>query len=140
MFQFRRELYNWERVEATRLVSQLETGPIIRQSSEDTLVWNASITGRFIMESVYEFLAGGSGSLSPISKRIWLKYIPSRVQCFGCLAWKGRLKTADFLIRIGVMNANASSVCNLCKSEGESLNHVSLSCPVTWRAWSAMLR
>lgn len=41
-FQFKRELYNWERVEAARLVSQLGAGPTLSPSSANTLVWDAS--------------------------------------------------------------------------------------------------
>lgn len=133
LFQSRRELYDWESVEATRLIGFLEVHPVLRSSSEDTLVWEASKSGRFTVESVYKFLACGFGSYSRTSKRVWVKYIPPRVQFFGWLAWKGKIKTVDFLLRIGVLNANTSTLCILCKFVDESLNHVLLSCPVTWR-------
>ncbi|KAL7171509.1 hypothetical protein ACSBR2_036213 [Camellia fascicularis] len=42
VFQFRRALFDWERVELIRLVSQIEAGPVIRCYSEDALVWKAS--------------------------------------------------------------------------------------------------
>lgn len=62
-----------------------------------------------------------------------MKYIPPRVQFFGWLAWKDRLKTSDFLLRSSVLNANASILCILCKFVDESLNHVA------WRVWSEIL-
>ncbi|XP_028114676.1 uncharacterized protein LOC114312615 [Camellia sinensis] len=139
LFQFRKERYDWESVEVTRLIGFLEVCPVLWSLLEDTLVWEASKTRRFTVESVYKFLEGGFGRYSRTSKRVWVKYIPPRVQFFGWLAWKGRLKTADFLLRIGVLNANASTLYIMCKSVDESINHVLLSCPVTWRVWSKIL-
>ena len=72
VFHFRRELYDWESPEVTRLKNHLEAGSVIRNSEEDTLVWMASKTGSFSVESVYRFLAAGFGSFSPTSKRIWV--------------------------------------------------------------------
>ncbi|CAL5421767.1 unnamed protein product [Camellia sinensis] len=133
-------MYDWESPEVTRLKNHLEAGSVIRNSEEDTLVWMASKTGSFSVESVYRFLAASFGSFSPTSKRIWVKHIPPRVQFFGWLAWKGKLKTAEFLTRIGVLHANDSSVCCLCKSGAETINHVLLSCQVAWSVWSAILK
>lgn len=89
---------------------------------------------------MYKFLVNGSSNCSPVSKRIWVKHVPPRVQFFGWLAWKGKLKTAEFLHRIGVLPAGTSVVCCLCKSGTEFLIHVLLLCPVAWRVWYEMLR
>ncbi|XP_028125789.1 uncharacterized protein LOC114322644 [Camellia sinensis] len=71
VFQFKRKLYDWESMEAIRLKNQLEAGTVIRNSEEDTLVWIASKTGSFSVESVSRFIADGFGNFSLISKRIW---------------------------------------------------------------------
>ncbi|KAL7214920.1 hypothetical protein ACSBR1_027160 [Camellia fascicularis] len=42
LFQFRKTLFDWEIVELSRLVSQIEAGPNLRCCSKDTLVWKAS--------------------------------------------------------------------------------------------------
>lgn len=92
VFQFKRELHDWESMEAIRLKNQLKAGSVIRNSEEDTLVWIASKTGSFSVESMYRFIADGFGSFSPISKRIRVKHIPPRVQFFGWLACKRKIK------------------------------------------------
>ncbi|XP_028092016.1 uncharacterized protein LOC114292296 [Camellia sinensis] len=110
VFQFRRELYDWERVEVSRLITVLETAPSTKSDAEDALVWVASKSGSFSGSSLYKNLAAGYGNKCPTSKSVWVKYILPRVQFFGWLAWKGRLKTTDFLLRIDVLTDNTSAV------------------------------
>lgn len=91
-FQFRRALFDWERVELSRLVSQIEAGPNLRCCSEDTLVWKASESGSFSVQSMYKLLVEGTSNSSIASKRIWVKHVPPRVQFFGWVAWQRKTK------------------------------------------------
>ena len=64
---------------------------------------------------------------------------PPRVQFFGWLSWKGRIKTSCFLQRLGVLSRGSNVNCIFCNNDLESLNHVLLFCPFTWRILSKIL-
>ncbi|GMP39669.1 hypothetical protein CsSME_00010408 [Camellia sinensis var. sinensis] len=66
-------------------------------------------------------------------------YCTSKVIVFGWLAWRGRVKTAVFLHRIGVLLANTNILCVFCKNEVETVNHVLLHCPLVWKVWAGIL-
>lgn len=74
-----------------------------------------------------------------VAKWLWKIAIPSKLQFFGWLAWQGRVKTTAFLHRIGMLPADASTLCVFCRSEVESVSHVLLHCPLVWKVWAAML-
>ncbi|KAL7229688.1 hypothetical protein ACSBR2_008238 [Camellia fascicularis] len=77
--------------------------------------------------------------LSNIDDCLKWKALPS-AKFLGSLAWKSRIKSSDFLQRIGVISEDTSTLCVLCNCEGESLNHVMLWCPVVWRLWSNIFK
>lgn len=64
---------------------------------------------------------------------------PPKVQFFGSLAWRGRVKTAEFLHRIGVLDDQVSVLCAFCRNAVESVSHVLLHCPLVWRVWSELM-
>lgn len=51
----------------------------------------------------------------------------------------GRVKTAEFLYRIGVLDDQVSVLCPFCKNAVESISHVLLHCPPVWRVWSELV-
>ena len=71
---------------------------------------------------------------------MWINYLPPKVQFFGWLAWKHKVKTSVFLQRIGVLDENASALCVFCKSEDESVDHVLISCQLVWKVWGGLLQ
>ncbi|XP_028091616.1 uncharacterized protein LOC114291928 [Camellia sinensis] len=88
---------------------------------------------------LYKFVVATAGVSLSITRLIWLKCIPPKVQVFGWFAWKKRLKTKKFLLKLGVINQGISTACVFCGSEGESVNHVLLWCPFVWKIWAEML-
>ncbi|KAL7215451.1 hypothetical protein ACSBR1_027587 [Camellia fascicularis] len=139
---FRRELYDWEEDQLQNLLNQLAAGPVLRPNQVDRPVWSASNSGQFSIASLYKLVVGNLGPTLSVNKLVWLKFIPPKVQVFGWMAWKKRIKTKEFLQRLGILTVNGSNLCNLCvfcKSEFESVNHVLVCCPFVWSVWSHML-
>lgn len=56
------------------------------------------------------------------------------------LVWKGRLKTTDFLKKIGVVDANVDSSCVLCRLGEEYINHIMLHGPFVWKIGSNIIK
>lgn len=96
-FQFRRRLYEWEEWEVIRLKDLLENGPAIRVGMEDCSAWDASLSSEFSVSSAYKSVEANLGQPLKISKLVWIKYATPKVQFFGWLAWRNRVKTVDFL-------------------------------------------
>lgn len=138
-FQFRRRLYEWEEREVCRLNLLLASAADPCSVLEDKIVWLADGSGPFSVSSAYK---NELDSLSPslIScKFVWNSLAPPKVQFFCWLAWRNRVKPAEFLQKIGVIQATAPTLCVFCKSEPESSIHVLLHCYFAWQVWAAMM-
>lgn len=73
------------------------------------------------------------------SEVVWNNFAPPEAKFISWLAWRGRLKTSDFLSRIGVLRGSRNLCCVLCKAEEETCNHLLLSCNFVWRVWSNIM-
>ncbi|XP_028122358.1 uncharacterized protein LOC114319532 [Camellia sinensis] len=138
-FQFRRRLYKWEEREVSRLNLLLASASAPCSVLEDKLVWLVEGSGLFSVSSAYN---NKIDSLSPslIScKFVWNSFAPPKVQFFCWLAWRNRIKSADFLQKIGVIQANAPAACVFCNSEPESSTHLLLHCYFAWKVWADMM-
>ncbi|XP_028095305.1 uncharacterized protein LOC114295281 [Camellia sinensis] len=91
--------------------------PPIRDGMVDRLKWNARNYGVFTMSSAYEWSASSVEASSNLVGCIWKNLAPPKVQLFGWLAWKERIKTTSYLQRLGVLNAASDINCQIL-SEG----------------------
>lgn len=91
------------------------------------------------MVSVWKWLQADRGPDLCIAKRLWKIVASPKMQFFGWLAWRGRVKTSEFLHRIGVLDDQVSVLCPLCSNAIESISHVLLHCPSVWRVWSDLV-
>lgn len=48
-----------------------------------------------------------------------------------------KISTIDALRRKGLILTN---ICNLCKKDGESMDHILMHCPFSWEVWFEILR
>ena len=103
------------------------------------MVWKSSNTGMFTVSSMYSLLRNEDSTKIGLSELIWNNVAPHKVQFFGWLCWKERVKTAPYLQRIGVLSGQVNVSCLFCEEEEESLNHVLMYCPKVWRVWSDIL-
>lgn len=79
-----------------------------------------------------------SGSMVP-KTLIWKSLAPPRVQLFAWCRAKNKVLTRVELRRRGLLNAVGDEMCPLCEEDGESLDHLFVTCPVSWRLWSCFL-
>ncbi|CAL5416106.1 unnamed protein product [Camellia sinensis] len=88
--------------------------------------WKADQTGVFKVSTAYKWCESVNGKSSSSTGLIWNTFPPPKSKFITWLAWKGRLKTAEFLSRIGMLRGNVDSSCVICKKEVESRNHTLL--------------
>ncbi|CAL5367336.1 unnamed protein product [Camellia sinensis] len=138
-FPYRRILYSWEETSEARLNTMLSSAPSLCLNSTDSLVWSALGSCAFSVSSLYSLCTSLLGPPLVISKFIWSNTLPPKVSFFGWLAWKNRVKTAVFLLDIGILSTNVSPLCPLCKVAPESISHVLLHCHFSWVIWSSVL-
>ncbi|CAL5420590.1 unnamed protein product [Camellia sinensis] len=135
--RFRRGLRSWEEDELERLRAYLIAHEPILTDSVDSLVWKASISGMFTVQSVYSRNDAAQGSEDV--RWIWQNLSPPRVQFFGWLVWKGRIKSRAFLQRIGCLSQDATTECVFCGCAVETDCHVLLQCMFAWKIWSNIM-
>lgn len=71
-------------------------------------------------------------------KWLWKNVAPFRVQCFVWMVKLGKIKTGDFMIRIGILHQH-QALCKFCGLCLESLNHSLLHCHPAWSTWCKIL-
>ena len=110
-----------------RLKSYLISHEPFLSDKADSLAWKASSSSMFTVSSAYNRSSVGQGLGT--SRLIWNNISPPKVQFFGWLAWKGRVKSKAFLQRVGGLNHEARTNCSFCNYELETMCHVLLQCP-----------
>jgi hypothetical protein len=101
----------------------------------DKLNWVLNRSGLFDTRSYYLALQASTASDFPW-KSIWRVKAPRRVIFFVWTAAWGRILTCDNLMRRGFVMVGW---CCLCKSSGESVNHLLLHCRVAREVWNFIL-
>ncbi|XP_028057004.1 uncharacterized protein LOC114260998 [Camellia sinensis] len=138
IFKFSRRLLGWENDELRRLSTFLEQNLVGLSDREDRLGWLASPSAEFSVSSLYSLAVPSARVV--VTKLIWNKFSPPKVQFLVWLAWNGRLKTASFLQRIGVLEPEASAMCVFCHEGLESVFHLLIWCPFAWRIWCDLMQ
>ncbi|KAL7169038.1 hypothetical protein ACSBR2_034130 [Camellia fascicularis] len=137
---FRGQLFVWEAEELQRLMGLLETSTLGSSDCVDSCSWLANSSGQFSVSSMRRWWDTAIGTGQVVPKGVWVGLAPPKVQFFCWLAWRGKVKTSNFLQRIGVLHASVNNICVFCQADVESLNHVLLFCPPVWKCWSQMVR
>ena len=68
---------------------------------------------------------------------VWRKLAPPKVELMMWLALLGRLNTKDLLYRKGILSMEANT-CSFCGTSVESLDHLLVSCQVSWQIWCVL--
>lgn len=74
----------------------LRAAPTLCLSEKDKPRWLACQTGKSFVASLYRHCELGSGVAVSSSRLVWTKYLPLKVQFFGWLAWKHKVKNFCF--------------------------------------------
>ncbi|XP_028087472.1 uncharacterized protein LOC114288189 [Camellia sinensis] len=140
VFNFRRALFEWEKDELHRLITTLATPPPLNLGMDDRAMWAALHPSKSFVSTLYNHSNLALGNTVPSSDLIWLNYLPPKIQFFGWLAWKNKVKTSVFLQRIGVLDRSAATSCLFCNSQQETVQHVLIHCPLVWKVWTGLLQ
>ncbi len=107
----------------------------IRRGNLDSMWWLPSTKGIFEVRSYYYVLVQSTSSYFP-RQSVWNSKVPSWVAFFiWTTAW-GRILTTDNLRRRGIIILDW---CCMCRSDGESVNHLLLHCSVAQELWNMIL-
>ena len=109
---------------------------IIRPGVVDSLCWTPSCRGLFEVRSFYTTLISPHPSGIFPWKSVWKAKVPSRVAFFVWTAALGKILTTENLRKRRV---TILDWCCMCKSSGESVNHLLVHCPIAWELWSMVL-
>ena len=94
----------------------------------DQLVWKESPSGSFSVKSIYDSAVSSHSNEDESFKLIWKNSAPPRVQCFGWLPYMGRIKTSEYLFRLGIIQNEGDALCSFCNTDLETLDHLLLHC------------
>ena len=132
---FIRAVQDWE-LEMVASFMTLLYSHIIRPGVVDSLCWIPSPKGIFEVRSFYSILVHPHPQGNFPWKRVWKTKAPSRVAFFVWTAALGKILTIDNLRkrRLIIMDW-----CCMCKSSGETANHLLLHCPIAVELWSMVL-
>ena len=121
-----------------RLSMLLAGVPKLLEMVDDKLEWKITSKG-LTVKSVYDWFLrrlGSNRSHVALMRFIWKSLAPPSVQFFVWLVANGRIKSGESLFRYGIIS-KAETVCGLCGTSMETINHVLLHCMFVWRIWSA---
>ena len=104
---------------------------------EDSVVWKHSGSLYYPTKSIGTKMFEAQAPIlpKPIINLVWQKFIPPRAQLSVWLANLEKLKTGDFLVEKGIIDAQLA-VCLFCNIETESNSHILLTCSFSWRSWT----
>jgi hypothetical protein len=100
----------------------------------DTLCWQRKSKGGFTMKSFYQSLSPSPHRMFPW-KGVWNPRVPPRVAFFLWATVLGKILTAENLRKRHIIIV---SWCCMCKSDGESIDHLFIHCPVAKELWNAV--
>lgn len=130
-----RELRVRDLIEQKSLLSLLKEA-IISLSSHDEFVWAHCKAGKFTVKSLSYELDKELGQNSQImSAKVWRGLVPPRIEIFVWLACHGKLNTKAKLAKLQIIPAD-QDLCPLCGGNSESVDHLFIHCPFSWKIWS----
>ncbi|XP_028089315.1 uncharacterized protein LOC114289749 [Camellia sinensis] len=138
--QFRRPLFSWEEEEVGKLQELTKDVPRLNENLCDGVKWTASASGVFTVASVRSWLQKNSGTSLQVPKMLWNNLAPPKAQFLCWLAWRGRVKAAVVLQRLGVLGGNANVACPFCLAAEESVDHLFVQCPQIWKVWGKLMQ
>uniref|UniRef100_A0A2N9HXJ9 Reverse transcriptase domain-containing protein n=1 Tax=Fagus sylvatica TaxID=28930 RepID=A0A2N9HXJ9_FAGSY len=133
--EFTRSVQDWE-LEMVDSFMSLLYSQIIRPGVVDSLCWTPSCRGLFEVRSFYTTLISPNPPGTFPWKSVWKAKVPLRVAFFVWTTALGKILTTENLRKRRVIILDW---CCMCKSSGESVNHLLVHCPVAWELWSMVL-
>uniref|UniRef100_A0A2N9J9J5 Reverse transcriptase zinc-binding domain-containing protein n=1 Tax=Fagus sylvatica TaxID=28930 RepID=A0A2N9J9J5_FAGSY len=130
--EFIRSFQDWEMALVDSFMALIYS-QVISPGVSDSLCWNPSRRGIFEVRSYYYVLIQPHPEDNFPWKCVWRAKVPPRVAFFTWTAALGKILTTDNLRKRRVIILDW---CCMCKSSGESTDHLLLHCSVAWELWS----
>ncbi|XP_028113000.1 uncharacterized protein LOC114311137 [Camellia sinensis] len=127
---FKRHLFEWEKEELLRINGVLRGAPAFNLQVNDLALWSAAKPGQTLVSIFYNHTNLALGPNAIFSRWVWINYLSPKVQFFGWLAWRNKVKTLVFLQQLGNLDRDSSTLCTFGKSQQESIEHVLIFCPM----------
>ena len=131
---FCKPVHDWELEVVASFMELLHSCPL-RRGNLDLLCWRPSSRKIFQVRSYYSVLIQPSRNSFPW-RSVWKSRVPTRVAFFSWTATLGRIFTIDNLRKQRILIIDC---CCICKSNGESVNHLLLHCPIAQELWNPIL-
>ena len=137
--EWRRTLYEWENDEVSTLKHHIEQKCPNREMV-DGVYWKNSSNVGYPVKSVVEKMNESYAPIlpNPIINLVWQNFLPPRAQMTVWMANLDKLKTGDYLLRLGIIDPQ-QAVCPFCILETESNNHTLFTCRFSLCSWMKML-
>lgn len=139
-FQLRRRLFSWEQDLMNELLTILDGSNIlISIGQNDKLVWAGSFSNSFSVKSLYEMARPQASIANAAFDLIWSNVAPYWVQCFCWLVHLRKIKSSEYLLKIGIIQNEEEAFCKFCSLQLESVDHLLLHCDPVWQLWAKIL-
>ena len=108
---------------------------------DDRMIWRHSGSMIYPTKSIGVKILEGQATIlpKPVTNLVWQKFIPPRAQVSVWLANLERLKTGDFLLNKGMIEAQWAT-CPFYNTTTESNSHILLTCNFSWSTWMEILK
>jgi len=132
---FSRLVHDWEVEAVSRFFGMLYTLKVSSEG-EDKLCWMPVRKKSFEVKSYYKVLSSPIQSSFPW-KNIWKVNVPLRVAFFVWTVTLGKILTLNNLRKRNII---VMEWCFMCKTSGESIDHLFLHCMVATELWRTILQ
>jgi len=132
---WQRDLLQQELQEVEELSTILtEHHPVLNK--EDTLTWKGK--KEYKAKVLHQMLCMEmAAEVESIVCSVWMHLAPPKVEFFMWLVLLGKINTKEKLCTKGILPAD-QTLCALCSAQTETLDHVLLNCPFSWRVWTSV--
>ncbi|KAE8680777.1 hypothetical protein F3Y22_tig00111366pilonHSYRG00071 [Hibiscus syriacus] len=133
----RRNLCDWEVEQLVGLLDSLKNINLV-QSLEDSLLWVGSEDGQFSVKACRNSFSVFIDESVQWEKVVWLGLVPPRVETFLWQLSHQKVAVRVELLRRGI-DVGGIILCPLCNQGAESVQHLFVSCPVSWELWMKII-
>ncbi|KAK3219579.1 hypothetical protein Dsin_013549 [Dipteronia sinensis] len=107
----------------------------MKETVPNVLAWTFCLDGCFTVRSFRKRLEESSTNSAFDFNLIWQGICPAKIEIFGWQLLRGRVMVRQVLRKFGFDPAY-SLMCPFCNAAEESVDHLFLLCPWSWKLWN----